>query len=254
MRHLLICSFFSLFALSPIAEAQQIFAHNDYEKAQPLLQAIAAKADFIEVDLHLRNGKLVVAHEKEQADTTTQTLENLYLKPIIALFSQHQGRISPDRRYAPTLVFDLKDKSEVILPILLPLIESNLALFSKALSPLALRVVISGNRPRPEFYLDQPTYLFFDGRPSELYDNETAKRVALISDNFRSYARWDGTGEVPDEDKAKLKRIIKRAHQAGCPIRFWNAPDTPNAWKKLYKLGVDIINTDNVAECVTAMK
>ena len=78
--------------------------------------------------------------------------------------------------------------------------------------------------------------------------------MALISDNFRSYARWDGTGEVPDEDKAKLKRIIKRAHQAGCPIRFWNAPDTPNAWKKLYKLGVDIINTDNVAECVTAMK
>lgn len=235
-------------------QAQQIFAHNDYQKPQPLTQALAAQADFIEADVFLRNGKLVIAHLPEEADTATQTVENLYIKPVIALFLKNQGRISPDRRYATTLVFDIKDRMEEVLPKLLPMLENNLAAFSRALSPLAVRVVISGNRPRAEHMLDYPTYLFFDGRPSELYDEETAKRVALISDNFRSYARWDGTGDVPDDDKAKLKRIIKRAHETGCPVRFWNAPDSPDAWKKLRKLGIDIINTDKVAECAAALK
>ncbi|MEZ0484893.1 glycerophosphodiester phosphodiesterase [Fibrella aquatica] len=254
MRYSLLQPLLFVSLLSTGAEAQQVFAHNDYDKPQPLVRALAAQADFIEADIHLRNGKLVIAHEKEQADTATRTLEELYIKPMVALFAQHQGRISADRKYAPTLVLDLKDKAEDMLPQLIALLENNLTVFNRGLSPTAIRVVISGNRPRPEFYLDQPTYLFFDGRPSELYDEETAKRVALISDNFRSYAQWDGNGDVPDEDKAKLKRIIKRAHEAGCPIRFWNAPDQPEAWKKLRKLGVDIINTDKVAECVTAMK
>ncbi|MEZ0540298.1 glycerophosphodiester phosphodiesterase [Fibrella arboris] len=253
MRLLILLLVFA-FVLSSFANAQKVFAHNDYEKPRPLTKAIEARADFIEADIYLRNGQLVVAHLPKEADTATRTLESLYIKPIIALFEKNQGRISTDRKYAPSLVLDVKDKVDDVLPKLLPLLENNLAAFSRSVSPMAVRIVITGNRPRPEFYLDQPTYLFFDGRPSELYDDETAKRVALISDNFRSYARWDGTGDVPDDDKAKLKRIIKRAHDTGCPIRFWNAPDTPDAWKKLYKLGIDIINTDKVAECTQVMK
>ena len=254
MRYLLLPSLLLATILSTGVKAQQVFAHNDYEKPQPLTQALAVQADFIEADLYLRNGKLVVAHTLQQADTASRTLENLYLNPIIALFQKHQDRISSDRRYTTTLVLDLKDKAEDILPKLLTLLESNLVVFSRAVSPMAVRVVISGNRPRAEHMLDYPNYIFFDGRPSELYDEETARRVALISDNFRSYARWDGTGDVPDDDKAKLKRIIKRAHETGCPIRFWNAPDHPEAWKKLYKLGIDVINTDKVAECAAAVK
>jgi alkaline phosphatase len=254
MRYLLCCSFVLCFTLSLQVKAQQVFAHNDYEKPQPLTQALAAKADFIEADLYLRNGQLVVAHTPQQADTTSRTLQNLYIKPIVALFEKNQGRVSADRKYTFTLALDFKDKPEELFPLLLPMLENNLAAFNRSMSPQAIRVVISGNRPRIEHMFDYPSYIFFDGRPSELYDEETAKRIALISDNFRSYARWDGNGDVPDDDKAKLKRIIKRAHDTGCPIRFWNAPDNPNAWKKLYKLGVDVINTDKVVECAAALK
>lgn len=231
-----------------------VFAHNDYEKPQPLTNALAARADFIEADVFLRNGQLVLAHTPAEADTAKRTLEATYLTPLGTLFTQYNGRVSPDRRYAPTLMIDVKDKADEVLPILRTLIEKQIIVFSRHSSAQAVRVVVSGNRPRVENYLDFPLYLFFDGRPSELYDEETVKRVALISDNFRSYARWDGNGEISDEDKAKLKRIIKRAHEAGCPIRFWNAPDTPNAWKQLRKLGVDVINTDHVTECVEAVR
>jgi glycerophosphoryl diester phosphodiesterase len=254
MRHLLLAlSVFLSFTLSLKAQPL-VFAHNDYEKPRPLTEALAARADFIEADVFLRNGQLVLAHTPAEADTTRRTLDGTYLKPLGTLFEQHKGRVSPDRKYTPTLVIDVKDKVDEVLPKLQALLEQQLVIFSRSFNPLAVRVVISGNRPRPENLLDFPPHIFFDGRPSELYDDETVKRVALISDSFRSYSRWDGTGEIGEEDKAKLKRIIKRAHQAGCPIRFWNAPDTPNAWKQLRKLGVDILNTDKVAECVAEVR
>lgn len=254
MRYLLFSLFLS-FTLSHFATAQsQVFAHNDYEKPQPLTAAIAQRADYIEADVFVRNGKLVLGHTPAEADTAKRTLEETYLKPIVALFGQNKDRVSPDRRYTFSLMIDAKDKAEEVMPLLQALLEQNLTIFNRNMMPLAIRVVVSGNRPRPEQLLDYPTFLFFDGRPSELYDDETVKRVAIISDNFRSYARWDGTGEIGDDDKAKLKRIIKRAHEAGCPIRFWNAPDNPVAWKQLRKLGVDIMNTDKVAECVAAVR
>jgi glycerophosphoryl diester phosphodiesterase len=252
MRHLLLI--YSLIH-SFIGLAQpQVFAHNDYEKPQPLTAAIAQKADYIEADVFVRNGQLVLGHTPAEADSAKRTLETVYLKPIVALFAQNKGHVSPDRRYTFSLMIDAKDKAEEVIPLLRALLEQNLTIFNRNMTPLAIRVVVSGNRPRPEQLLDYPAFLFFDGRPSELYDDETVKRVALISDNFRSYARWDGTGEISDDDKAKLKRIIKRAHQAGRPIRFWNAPDNPVAWKQLRKLGVDIMNTDKVAECVASVR
>ncbi|MBO0931392.1 glycerophosphodiester phosphodiesterase [Fibrella aquatilis] len=257
MRHLLllIYSLIHSFAHSHVAAAQpQVFAHNDYEKPQPLTAAIAQRADYIEADVFVRNGQLVLAHTPAEADTAKRTLENTYLTPIVALFTRYKDRVSPDRRYTFSLSIDVKDKVDDVLPILRTLLEKNLMVFNRNFSPTAIRIIISGNRPRPEQLLDYPLFFTFDGRPSELYDDETVKRVALISDNFRSYARWDGTGELPDDDKAKLKRIIKRAHEAGCPIRFWNAPDNPVAWKQLRKLGVDVINTDKVAECTAAVK
>ena len=256
MRHLLlIYSLIHSLTHSLIGLAQpQVFAHNDYEKPQPLTAAIAQKADYIEADVFVRNGQLVLGHMPAEADTSKRTLENVYLKPIVALFAKNKDRVSPDRRYTFSLMIDAKDKADEVIPLLRALLEQHLTVFNRSGSPTAIRVVISGNRPRPEQLLDHPAFIFFDGRPSELYDDETVKRVALISDNFRSYARWDGTGEISDDDKAKLKRIIKRAHEAGCPIRFWNAPDNPVAWKQLRKLGVDIMNTDKVAECVAAVR
>lgn len=44
---------------SPLVGVAQplVFAHNDYEKPQPLTNALAARADFIEADVFLRGGR-----------------------------------------------------------------------------------------------------------------------------------------------------------------------------------------------------
>lgn len=238
--------------LGPPAFAQKIHAHNDYAQPRPFQAAYEQRADYIEADVWLQNGTLVVSHDKPAADAPT--LDSLYLKPIARLFSQNKGQVSGSRGYTFGLMIDVKDNPADVLPLLLTKLGENLTCFNRTANPNAVQVIISGNRPKVDTYLDYPLLIQFDGRPSEVYDPETLRRVALISDNFRSYSRWDGTGDLSDADRDKLKRVIKRAHSDGKPIRFWAIPDTPNAWKQLRKLGVDIINTDKVTEAVQALR
>lgn len=232
--------------------AQKIHAHNDYAQPRPFANAYEQRSDFIEADVWLQDGVLVVSHDKPQAGAPT--LDSLYLKPIVNLFSQHTDKVSPARDYTFNLVIDVKDSPAEVLPKLITLLQNRLTAFNRSANPKAVQIIISGNRPKIDTYLDYPLLLQFDGRPSEVYDDQTLKRVALISDNFRSYSRWDGTGELPDLDREKLKRVIKRAHSDNKPIRFWSAPDTPNAWKQLKKIGVDIINTDKVTEATAFLR
>ena len=232
--------------------AQKIHAHNDYATLRPFVTAYEQRADFIEADVWLQDGKLVVSHEKPQAGAPT--LDSLYLKPIAKLFSQYTDKVSPVRDYTFGLMIDVKENPAEVLPKLISMLQEHLICFNRSANAKAVQVIISGNRPKVDTFLDYPLLLQFDGRPSEVYDEETLKHVALISDNFRGYSRWDGTGDLPDADKDKLKRVIKRAHSDNKPIRFWAIPDTPNAWKQLKKLGVDIINTDKVAEATAALK
>ncbi|WP_229310949.1 phosphatidylinositol-specific phospholipase C/glycerophosphodiester phosphodiesterase family protein [Larkinella soli] len=238
--------------------AQQIHSHNDYEKAEPLQAALRNQAGSIEADVYLVDGKLMVAHEKQQIQPG-RTLDSLYLKPIAGLFDKYRdknfaGAVSKDRRYTFQLVIDVKDNGPETIKQLEAAIVPYRTCFDRAMNPLAVQLVISGNRPPIASWVDYPSYILFDGRPSELYDDETLKHVALISDTFRNYSRWDGNGDIPDKDKETLKRFIKRAHSQNKPIRFWASPDQPNAWKQLARLGIDYINTDKVEECAKVIK
>ncbi len=251
-RILVILCMMASAAFTSVAFGQKIHAHNDYSQLRPFLNAYEQRADFIEADVWLQNGKLVVAHDEPQ--TPAPSLDSLYIKPIVALFKQHDGKVSDDRDYTFSLVIDVKDNPAEVLPKLLTTLQENLVCFNRSANPKAVQVVISGNRPKIEQFFDFPVLLQFDGRPSEVYDQETLQRIAFISDNFQSYSRWDGNGDLPDADREKLKRVIKRAHNDNKLIRFWGTPDMPNTWKQLKKIKVDIINTDKVAECVQAMR
>ena len=234
-----------------LSYAQKIHAHNDYEKPRPFVNAYEQRADYIEADVWLQNGKLVVSHNKPKPNAPT--LDSLYINPIVALFEQHNNKPSPDRDYTFNLVIDIKANSAEVLPILLATLSKHLTYFNRGANAKAVQVVISGERPNITAFLDYPL-LQFDGRPSEVYDEETLQKIALISDNFRSYSQWDGNGDIPKDDKDKLKRVIKRAHSDNKPFRFWAIPDTPNGWKQLRKAGVDIINTDKVEEAIKEIR
>ena len=235
-----------LIAAASFAQVK-IHSHNDYTHTKPLLQAYAYQAYQIEVDVFLIGDSLIVAHSKKD-NNLSRTINTMYLDPIANLINDEAKR-GIKSKYDFRLMIDLKDSWDVVYPVLRKEIEKYGDLFDRGKNKNAVQIVISGNRPADSLFHTFPTWVYFDGLPNISYAKADLKRVTMISDNFATYSKWKGDGNITAEDKAKLKKVIDKAHQMNKSMRFWGAPDNQNSWKQLINLGVDIINTDKIVEC-----
>ncbi|MBB2144411.1 glycerophosphodiester phosphodiesterase [Pedobacter sp. LMG 31464] len=243
MKKLIGLALFVLIAISSFAQVK-IHSHNDYTHAQPLLEAYSNQVYEIEADIFLINDSLIVAHSKKDKNLT-RTLSSMYLSPIAQL------QKDKSTKYGFRLMIDIKDNWDLTYPALRKEIEKYETVFDRSKNKNAIQIVISGNRPADSTFRTYPKWLFFDGLPNISYAKEDLKRITMISDNFVTYSRWGGNGEIATEDKDKLKTVIENAHKLNKPIRFWGAPDTKECWQQLHDLGADIINTDKISECKT---
>jgi hypothetical protein len=218
-----------------------IQSHNDYEKSNPLFDALKFEADIIEADVFPVNEKLLVAHSRNQLDSS-RTLDSMYIRPIVRLFEENNGRISADTGYRIILMIDIKEKPEMVLSILQSIINPLRQYFDRAQNQNAVQVVLSGERGPVNNWINYPAYIFMDGRPYEKYDSATLTKVALISDNYSNYTTGNGTS---------IHQMISDVHRQNKPVRLWGAPDNEEGWKGLLYLGVDVINTDHLKTCRT---
>ncbi len=228
----------------------KVHSHNDYEQKIPFLMAYNTGVYEMEADVFLVGDSLVVAHTKK-AINPAKTLNKLYLDPIASLFKRYKGMVSADNSYTFSLMIDIKENWEEIYPVLKREIEKYGDIFDRSKSKLAIQIVISGARPAESTFHTYPTWLFFDGLPTLNYPKKDLQRVTMISDNFRSYSKWDGNGEIPTADKLKFKEVIAHAKKVNKMCRFWGGPDTLDCWQQLAQLGATIINTDKINECQT---
>jgi alkaline phosphatase len=225
-----------LLLCSIVSHAQSIFAHNDYVKPDPFHKAFALKASYIEADIFLRNDKLLVAHTRIEIDPS-KTLQTMYLDPISEKISKHQ-------LYHLTLMIDLKTDGPSTLTALVKALEQYPSLTS---SP-DLSITVSGSYPAPSEWANYPAFIKFDGRPGIDYTPDQLKRVTLISTSFNGVSSWNGKGEIPGSDLQKIKKVIDQAHAFEKPVRFWAAPEGPNAWEKFIGIGIDVLNSDNIEQ------
>ena len=241
-----------LLATSSFAQIK-IHSHNDYAQKNPFFTAYANKVDEIEADIFLVGDSIYVAHSKKEIKPYN-SLSSLYLVPISLAFKKHNNRVSDDKKYTFSLMIDVKENWDAMYPALKKEVEKYEGVFNRKQHKGAIQIVISGARPDHSTFSTYPDWLFFDGLPNIAYAKMDLARVSLISDNFASYSKWKGVGEIPEADKVKLKTVIVSAHQLRKPIRFWGAPDTEACWKQLVALGADIINTDKIEETTKYFK
>jgi alkaline phosphatase len=231
-----------LICLFARAQPPLIHSHNDYQQKEPLTNALRQQAFTIEADVYLVNNTLLVAHDSVEL-ATAPTLEDLYIRPIVALFTQHHDHISPDSNYAPILMIDIKKEGLAILKKLQAILTNYSSVFDRSVNRHAVQVVISGDRGSPLTWASYPSTILFDGRPNEKYDYSTLKKVAFISESYSKYAK------PADSTDTRIQRLAKQTHQQIKLLRLWGIPDDAASWDHLRQLGVDIINTDHVAEC-----
>ncbi|WP_411275071.1 hypothetical protein [Daejeonella sp.] len=211
-------------------------AHNDYENELPFFTAYKAGFRSIEADVFPVNGKLYVAHDKTSI-TLEKSLQSLYLEPIFKT-------LSIDKSRHLILLVDIKENYRISLPILI----KELRPLQAIIDSRQLKIVISGNRPAPSEFNTYPDYLYFDDDQSRKSSPEQWGRVGLVSLRFSSLSKWKGIGKMEKDERLKIKFTVDSVHKAGKEIRFWGSPDSPEAWKMLMKLKVDLIGTDKIAQ------
>jgi len=239
--------------LKPIATPLPIaHAHNDYQHPRPLQDALDQGFCSVEADVHLIDGKLLVAHDRGQTDPE-RTLEKLYLDPLRKRAARLSGHIFPGDPPPPFyLLIDVKSDADETYQALHKVLEG----YAHILTPFkggtpepgAVTVVLSGNRARDLMKSQKLRYAGYDGRLDDLGGGETAGFMPWISDSWSTHFKWRGEGEIPAEELAKLKELVQRTHAEGKMLRLWAAPDSPAGWRILENANVDLINTDRLAE------
>lgn len=214
-------------------------SHNDYEQANPFSTAYQHKFGSIEADIWLKDGNLYVAHDAKDIQSS-RTLSSLYLDPINKLLASGKS-IYPDQQKMQLLI-DIKTEAISTLDALVKLLQS----YPSIIKNKKIIIAVSGNRPQPDHYTDYPSFIYFDGRPTEVYNKASLKKVALISEAFYKFSLWKGEGRIKEEEKNKMLQAVEASHQLKKPFRFWATPDTEEAWKLLMETKADFINTDHI--------
>ncbi|KFF73296.1 alkaline phosphatase [Chryseobacterium sp. P1-3] len=218
-------------------------SHNDYMQEVPFWQAYYAQFGSIEADVFLVKGKLWVAHTEKEL-SADRTLENLYLDTISKQIKLNKGNIYPDPNRKLQLLIDIKQDYKTSLNALV----NTLKKYPEITGNSGIKIVITGGRPQPDDFKNYPDYLYFDGDPDKNYTEDQLKRIGMFSADLPGLVKWNGKGIPRDEETAKIKSVVEKAHARKKPVRFYGAPDFPNAWVNLMDLGVDYINTDHIPD------
>jgi hypothetical protein len=239
----------------PLAQAH---AHNDYEHARPLFDALDEGFTSVEADIYLVGGELLVAHDPEDLDPA-RTLTSLYLDPLRERVLGNHGTVY--RGYHDfQLLIDIKTEGESTYAALDALMRGPRYAFLRTsyryghVRRGAITAVVSGNRPRATMEAQRTRVAFYDGRianTTDLGPGSDARLTPLVSDNWTALFSWAGVGPMPADQKTKLLDIVRTAHRAGQRVRFWATPDTPGperdaVWRELVAADVDHINTDDL--------
>ncbi len=220
-------------------------SHNDYEQKEPFYAAYREGYSSIEADIYLVNGILLVGHDQKDLKPE-RSLEELYLKPLAKALKVNSGRPYADKQKSLQLLVDIKSAAEPTLDALVALLQK----YPSIRKNRKVTIAISGNRPKEDKYAAYPEYIYFDGRPGVNYSPAALLKVALISDSYGNYL-LPGSYTT---DMQKADAAVANAHALNKPFRFWGTPDNAESWQKFVDLGVDFVNTDQVASLASFMR
>ncbi|MDX1385845.1 MAG: phosphatidylinositol-specific phospholipase C/glycerophosphodiester phosphodiesterase family protein [Thermoanaerobaculia bacterium] len=218
-------------------------AHNDYLHPRPLLGALELGYCSVEVDVHVVDGRLLVAHDADEI-VPGRTLEALYLDPLAARLAAGEPACRDGQLL---LLIDFKTAAGPTLDALLTTLAAyDLPLVSLAGDSPGLTLVLSGNRPIERVAASRAGRLQIDGRLSDLGSDPAPDFVPLVSDSWGRHFGWDGRGEMPAEQRRRLRSAVALAHRQGRRVRFWNVPHHAEVWCELLAAGVDYVSVDDL--------
>lgn len=229
-------------------------AHNDYRHARPLLDALEHGFRSVEADIFLEDGELRLGHDRHELKAG-HTLQKLYLEPLRQ--RMEEGLLASQQ--SPFFLWiDVKADGEKVydeLRRVLPLYGAMLSSYENGqVQQRAVTIVLSGalagGRAGQMMQTkgDAVRYAFVDGRFADLITPELPPThlLTFFSDSYRLHFKWNGAGQMPPDERSRLRDMVAQAHARDLLFRLWATPDTPQMWSELLDAGADLINTDDL--------
>ncbi|MEO6733026.1 MAG: hypothetical protein ABIN01_17510 [Ferruginibacter sp.] len=240
--------FITMAAMAQTAILPNAFSHNDYRRKHPLQDALNHGFRYVEADIYLRKGKLVVAHILPCLKMN-RTLESLYLQPLLEYVQRNE---SPDKTNdCPlTLMIDIKSDADNTYRALLALLEKYKPILSRyngnGMVPGNVTIVVSGHKPSALISNMDSGYVFMDDNLRQITAYNCAELYPIASCKYSRLLKWKGKGAMPLADILLLKFYVARAHKLGRKVRLWASPENKVVWNELLKYDVDLINTNRL--------
>lgn len=225
------------------------YAHNDYENDRPLLDALALGYRGVEADVHLVDGRLLVAHDR-LAVTEDRTLEALYLRPLTARVARC-GSILGDG--VPLLLnVEIKTGEARAYRALRRVLAAHRELLVRVVDgrvlPGPVQVVLVGWQPPREALEREAERLvavqWVVTGPDTRVPDAPAHLIRLVSLDYGRTIGWAGRGVRPAAAGPVLE-ALRRARDAapGRLARVHNAPVRASVYRLLFDHGVDLVGT-----------
>jgi hypothetical protein len=239
-------------AQAPCPQAElRAYAHNDYENARPLADALRLGYRGVEADVFLVDHALRVGHDRRRA-RRGGTLEALYLEPLGALAAQCGGLTADGRPFL--LAVELKEPSPPTYAALVQL----LARYSRLLTPAPdaggaaapVEVVLVGWHPPLSALRADSTGLLvrLQQRLTRPEDAAVAPGswVRLLS---LDYGKTIGRRWATAASRRRWLAALREAKRAapGRLLRVHNVPEDSRAYAALLDAGVDLIGSKQLA-------
>lgn len=249
-------SLIALLLVSSVTAETTVHSHNDFAQDRPLDTALENRVTSIEVDVTDRGNEVSVVH---LGVWTYGTLKEMYLDRLQKRVDE-KGSVYGDGKLF-TIWIEIRPiiSGAAIVPMMRKLLASYpmLTQYSadgKIVRPGPVQAVLMNNYSR-DYFTGLKTAPACQTVSS--IDHTTAPNAPFqcwIHLHWERFFTWNGEGEMPSAEVARLKEIQNSAHLRGLKTRFWAAPDTVSFWKQTAKLPFDLIGTDHLKRTTDALK
>ncbi len=228
------------------------YAHNDYRHKRPLRDAIDNGFTYVEADVYLRKGKLIVAHILPCLKKN-RTLEELYFKPLLEYVQGNEKDKEENKiNNCPlTLMIDIKSEANSTYQAILVLLEkykSILSGYEDGHTTLRnVTVVLTGHKPYDLVKDTNSRFVFMDEDLRKAAADSTVNMYPIASCKYSRLLKWKGKGDIPENELKRLEYYVTQAHKNGRKVRLWASPENKAVWSELLKCNVDLINTDKLS-------
>ncbi len=224
------------------------YAHNDYWHKRPLFDALDNGFTYVEADVYLWRGKLIVAHILPFL-SKNRNLEDTYLKPL-AGWVAGSDKNNLANTHPITLMIDIKSRGNetyAALKLLLNKYEHLLSAFKDGkFIPGKVTIVITGHKPTEINNDSSDRFVFMDENLKNAGLDSTVNIYQVASCKYSSLLKWKGKGTIKAQDLTRLKYYVDEAHKNGRKVRLWGSPEKKMVWAELLKCNVDLINTNRL--------